>query len=286
MIDGGKRADKRGCTRAYFNVLCWALPCCTLPWLGCGTPARNPSGAPVGAASSQAVSPYVCDEAHDYRVFERSDMLASVNAHVPRREQTREQRETLTPGDPLWQLQPQPEVRCSADRFLELRYASVDAAQNAIAFADAPHRMTVTLAPGARLLDPFAHARMQRLAAALDEALTLLRTKTCSESGAPCELQRNADPLRFPGTTDQYALGSEFVQLGRRAWFWRFVKDERRVLRALFSTTDGRFDVEVLVETSAGGGLGALGSVPELLSDEYDRRSQVDGGGAQGGSHG
>jgi hypothetical protein len=276
MREALKLADWPGCARRCVGPVYWAL---ALAGLGCRTEATVSS-----AASAKSEAPYVCDEAHDYRVFDGSVTLAGVNAQVPRREQTMQQAESLTPGDPLWQFQEKPEVRCSADGLLELRYA-VPAPSG---FSAARNRMTVSIAPGARLLDPQAHARMKALAEAADEALALLRTKSCSDSGAPCDLQRNPDPLRFPGTRAQYAVGSEFKQIGRRAWFWQFVKDQRQVLRAIFCTTDGRFDVEVLVEImdAADGGFGALGLIPELLSDEYDKRLRLDGGFAEGGSRG
>jgi hypothetical protein len=247
---------------------------------GCQT--RVTKGLPAATTSTGGGVSYVCGGAHDYRAFEGSAALADINALAPRREQTRSQAESLTPGDPLWELS-KPEIRCSEGGFLELRYS----VSNAGGFQDAPHRLTVTIAPGARLLDPQAHSRMSELAAALDESLSQLRTKSCSERGEPCDLRRNPDPLRFPGTRIQYAVSSEFKQIGRRAWSWRFASGERQVERVLFCTTDGRFDIEVLLETrDSENGTGTLSLLPELLSDEYDKRPRPTGSGTTGGSHG
>jgi hypothetical protein len=273
MLDASKLALWPGRARRCVASISWAL---ALTSIACCKEAT--------VSSVTRAKPYVCDTAHDYRAFEGSATLAEVNRLVPRREQTREQREQLDLGDPLWQFGPKTEVRCSTDGFLELRYATPDPG----GFPAARNRMTVTLAPGTRLLDPQAYARMNALANALDEALVVLRTKSCSESSAPCDLQRNPDPLHFPGTHHMYTTDSEFMPIGQRAWFWRSVKDQRQVLRAVFSTTDGRFDIEVLVEEMDAGehDLGGLHLIPELLSNEYDKRLRRDGGAAEGGTRG
>jgi hypothetical protein len=244
--------------------------------VGCHHP---PSPVCPDAGAARDPNPYVCDEAHDYRRFQGLAPLSDINALVPRREPTRGQRESLTPGDPLWEFERQPDARCSDEGFLELRFAVPSPG----GFSAAPQRLTITIAPGRRLLDPEALARMQRLAVALDEALTLLRTKPCSDRGEPCDLQRSPDPLRYPGDRAQYAVDSEFPRVGLRAWAWRFASGGRRVERVLFTTSDGRFDLEVLVETTdtAADATGALHLIPGLLSEEYDRRYHHDG--ASGG---
>ena len=251
--------------------------------VGCRStpPAESEPSAKAGAATS-----FVCDSAHDYRAFARSQKLKSLNNYVPRKEQTERQRYDLTPGDPLWQFEERPEARCSADRNLELRYAATGSG----GFASARNRLTVTIAPGGRLLDPMAHDRMAALANALDEALTLLRTKSCSTtSGESCDLTRNKDPLIFPDCRLQYTVGTEFYKVGQRAWYWYFCRGPHEVLRAVFTTTDGRFDVEIVVEETREGSqddTGALHLLPELLSDEYDKAPRPDGGAFQGGHGG
>jgi len=272
MTDAGRLTH--GANRAVWRSasLCWVLSliaaCC-----------RNEGSASSPVSAKAGVS-YACDTSHDYRAFEGSAILANVNFNAPRREQTTAELETLTPGPPLWEFQQTPDVRCSTDGFLELRYSVADPE----GFSAARNRMTVTIAPGSRLLDPQAHERMRSLAMAADEALTLLRAKTCSGAGVPCDLERNQDPLRFTGTALQYSIDSEFKHIGRHAWFWQSVKDQRQIMRTLFCTTDGRFDVEVLVETMdpAGASPGSLILIPELLSNEYDRRVSQDRGPAQG----
>jgi hypothetical protein len=129
---------------------------------------------------------------------------------------------------------------------------------------------------------------MAKLALALDEALSELRAKPCSENGSPCDLKRNPDPLRFPGSRAQYSVGSEFQKIGQRGWLWYFGKGQYQVLRAIVSTSDGKFDVEVLVESmdSATDGTDRLHLVPEVISDEYDKASRANGGRAEGGSRG
>ena len=248
--------------------------------VGCRSPRPDsPPGEEAGAAS-----PYVCGSAHDYRLFGTLPIFNSLNAYVPRRAQTKSQRESLSPGDPLWQLQETPEARCSAEGYLELRYA----AKRSEGFASSRNRLTMTIAPASRLLDPLAYDRMAKLAFALDEALSELRAKPCSDSGAPCDLKRNADPLRFPASRAQYSVGSEFKRIGQRGWLWYFGKGQYQVLRAIISTTDGRFDVEVLVESmdTATDGTDALHLVPEVISNEYDKVSRANRSTAEGGSRG
>jgi hypothetical protein len=239
--------------------------------VGCrsGTPA-----APVGAADG--AHSFMCGASRDYRPFLGSAVLAGLNTHVPRREQTRAEAESLTPGRPFWQFQDKPQVGCSSDGYLELRYATPEGGS----FPTEPNRMTITIAPGGRLLDPEAYARMKSLATALDEALTLLRTKSCSDQGARCDLQLNQDPLRFPGTRTQYSVDSEFKNIGRRAWVWQLARNGHQILRTTFSTSDGRFDVQVVLDTTGSqeAGTGSLELIPQLLSDEYDKGRRPDGG--------
>ena len=229
-------------------------------------PASTGSDAPGSAAA------LTCGSAHDYRVFKKVDVLWAVNVLTPRKAQTPQQRESLTPGDPLWKLQDVPDARCLPEGFLELRYAATDAAD----FATARNRLTVTVAPGGRLLDPAAYERMSGLAGALDEALSLLDTKTCSAAGAPCDLTRHPNPLRFPGSRVQYQLGSEFKQIGQHAWYWYSTHGPYQVLRALLTTKDGLFDVEVVVETTGGtdDATDSLALLPERISRGYDRTLQ------------
>jgi hypothetical protein len=255
----------------------------TLAFAAMGCRAAPHSESPARAEASVA-SPYACDGAHDYRIFATLPVLKSLNAHVPRKAQSKSQRDSLSPGDPLWQFQETAEPRCSGEGHLELRYA----AKGSEDFASSRNRLTVTFAPAGRLLDPLAYDRMAKLALALDEALTELRSKPCCKDGAPCDLKRNADPLRFPASRPQYSVGGEFKKIGQRGWFWHSDNGQYQVLRAIVSTTDGRFDVEFLVESMdhATDGTDTLQLVPEVLSDEYDKVSQTKGGAAEGGSRG
>jgi hypothetical protein len=250
---------------------------------------ESPAGAsPAGGVSSSATAklafPYVCDAAHDYRAFERSAVLARINWELPRKEQTREQAEDLTPGDPLWQLDPKPDISCSADGLLQLRYAP----PGPTGFEAARNRLTVTFAPGARLLDPLAHARMKALAESVDEALRVMVGSRCMGTDAPCVLTSNPEPLRYPGASSRHAPEGEFPPIGQRAWLWQSRKTEQKVLRAIFCTTDGKFDVELLVEAMDAGdrGMSELELLPVLLSHEYDERPRQSGDRADGGSRG
>jgi hypothetical protein len=227
-------------------------------------------------------SSYVCDKANDYQAFETLPALRAVNDLAPRKEQTKDQREDLTPGDRLWQLQETPDTRCSADGLLELRYTAAGSSD----FGTARNRMTVTLAPAARLLDPLTHERMSALASALDEALTELRSKTCTETGGPCDLKRSPHPLRFPGSPVQYSVASEFKKIGQRGWTWYSAQGPYQTSRTRFTTSDGRFDVEVLVETMDKP-TGSFHLLPERISDDYDAIARARANAAaRGGSGG
>ncbi len=253
-----------------------------LTLVGCRS-ARSPAAAGGGAPGTAA--DFVCDGTHDYRAFKALPALGALNELAPRKAQTPEQRETLTPGDPLWRLQEVPDASCSPEGYLELRYAATDAKD----FASARNRVTVTVAPVGRLLDPVAYQRLAALASALDEALALLRTKTCSEAGAPCDLKRNQNPLRFPGSHLQYSLGGEFKKVGQRGWYWYTTRGPYQVLRAVLTTGDGRFDVEVLVETTGGGpedATDSLALLPERISDGYDKMLRAGVGAAARGGPG
>ena len=65
----------------------------------------------------------------------------------------------------------------------------------------------------------------------------------------------------------------EFKRIGRRAWFFYSVEGPYRVLRAVFTTSDGRYDLELVVEImdSTPETRDSFQLLPEALSDEYDK---------------
>lgn len=243
--------------RHVFILLCFVLAGCK--------PAQGPSADQTPAVDP--ASPDVTKNSfrcgvQDYAAFENIPVLSSMNDFVPRQQQTSTQRDNLDMGTAAWQFPAKPEVTCTASNHLQLSYQQ---AQN---------RVTITIAPAASLLDPQAHARLLAMASALEEALVALRTKSCSDTGTPCDLKRNADPLAFSGSALTYSVQTEFPAIGQRAWRSVSIKDGVENNRTVYTSTDGKFDVAVDVRLSKSpeADAGSFHLVSEYLSKSYDAR--------------
>jgi hypothetical protein len=235
----------------FANLACLSLASC------------KPAQSPQSDVSQPVVtkSPFQCG-AQNYVAFENLPVLSSMNDLVPRKQQTAAQRNKLEAGTAAWQLPVKPVVTCTASNHLQLSYKQ---AQNSV---------VLTIAPAGALLDPLAHTRMLAMASALEEALVTLRTKSCSDSGKPCTLTRNPDPLAFPGSALAYSVQTEFPAIGQRAWQSVSMKDGVDDRRTVYTSTDGKFDVavEVRITKVPEADDGALHLVSEYLSKAYDER--------------
>jgi hypothetical protein len=233
--------------------------------LGC-----NPQ--PAQRSETQNIqTPYVCG-VNDYRQFEKLTLFQSMDSFVPRLKQTQKQRADLDPGNALWHMPAQPQLLCTPQHHLEMRYSVMGAAD----FANAHSRLTVLIAPAGHLLDAVMLQRLKAMSEATDEALIALRTKNCSLTNAyePCDLKRNPDPLRLSHTGLAYSTAVEFPkEVGSRAWRQYFKNNGYFSMKTTFTTTDGKFDISFLIEsTSTDDSVNtAFFLVPERISNAYDK---------------
>jgi hypothetical protein len=224
------------------------------------------AGCTPAPATKPAASAYLCAPGYDYRVFEGLSVFSRLTDHAPRKDQTQQQRYDMDPGDPLWLLPDKPQVSCTSDHQLQLRYADTRAKD----FATAPSRVTITIAHAGKLLDPILYDRAKSMANSLEETKLGLDVSECWPSVKDCKKMLSPNPQYFETYDDNYVYGyspakefsDEFV---KRSWQWFFKKDGYFINRIIFKTKDENFDVLTMVEHK----LPVTGKNSELLLDAF-----------------
>ncbi len=256
-------------------LLCLALAGCK--------PAQPPSKPGTTSADKARTSAFFCAPGYDYRAFEGLSTFSIIPSMGPEKERTQQQIYDLDPGDPLLKLSEKPDISCTTDHLLQLRYADTREPD----FVKSPNRVSITFAPAGRLLDPLLYERARAMAFSLEETKLALDGSECSSldkvERIDCKKMRHPYPLYFESYDNSYGMlyypGTEFGDVGKHSWTWHFKRDGYFVEHKIFTTSDGKFDVKLEIERKLSGidtkvknGITGLTVINDDMSFKYDER--------------